>query len=631
MKSLQFLAPRRVSLMRANFALRVAPWSLCALLLPALLVFSLGVRAQSSQSVAPANELLPKGSITGRVVGDDGQPIPNATIIAFAQSGARGNNSSGATSDAAGKFTLGNLDPGAYTLNAFAPGYVLDADFLTEPAERKYYYVGDAATLRLVKGSVITGKVTDANGDPLVGARVSVVRLRRPDGRPVGDSRSTNVTPPRQTDDRGVYRVYGLRPGAYIVMAGGKGSFSFGQPTAYDADAPTYYPSTMRDTAVEVSVQAGQEMSGVDIRYRGEQGRAVSGTISAAPNASPPANATIVVSLKHAAASAPESFTFLQPGAGERGFSFEGLADGDYELVAQSLSPNEESSAAPSRRVQIRGADVAGVKLTLAPLGSISGRLVFEAAKPAPDKNACQQAPTPRPVQTVIYARRDDPHGASSRLFLFNARSDTTADDKGDFTVRSLGAGRYRPAVRLPDENFYVRAMELPSTSAKSAPRAATAAAATNAPAANDPARQGFALQAGERLTGLVINVAGGAASLRGRVAAATEGESLPDHVGLRVHLVPAERAQADNVLRYAEAAVFSDGAFSFTNLAPGRYFLIARHADREAAGDAAPRPLAWDAATRAQLRLEAEAANVSLELAPCQRAADFVLRYQAK
>lgn len=631
MKSLQFLAPRNPSAARAKFDLRAALLSPRALLLLlALLVFSLNARAQSSQAVAPPNELLPKGSITGRVLGDDGQPIPNATIIAFSQSGARGNNSSGATSDATGKFTLGNLDPGAYNLNAYAPGYVLDADFMAEPAERKYYYVGDTATLRLVKGSVITGKVTDANGDPLVGARVSVLRVRRPDGRPVSDSRSTNFSPPRQTDDRGVYRVYGLRPGAYIVMAGGKGSFSFGQPTAYDTDAPTYYPSTMRDTAVEVSVQAGQEMSGIDIRYRGEQGRAVSGTVSATSNAGPPANASIVVSMKHAAASAPESFAFLQPGAGERGFSFEGLADGDYDLAAQSLSANEEGSAAPSHRVQIRGADVTGIKLTLAPLGSISGRLVFEASKFAPGKNACQHAPAPRPVQTVIYARRDDPQGASRQPFLFNARSETTADDKGGFTVRSLAAGRYRPAVRLPDENFYVRAMELPATSAKPAPNAATATAA-NASAANDLARQGFALRTGERLTGLVVNVAGGAASLRGRLTAANEGGSLPDQGGLRVHLIPAERALADNVLRYGEATVSSGGAFSFTNLAPGRYFLIARPADREVAGDAAPRPLAWDAGTRAQLRLEAEAAGVSLELAPCQHVADFVLRYQAK
>jgi hypothetical protein len=631
MKSLQFLASRGASCVRARFALRAVSRSSCALLV-ALLVCGLGARAQNPQAVVPANESLPKGSINGRVLGDDGQPIPNATIIAFAQSGARGNNSAGATSDATGKFALGNLDPGAYSLNAFAPGYVLDADFMADPAERKYYYVGDAVTLRLIKGSVITGKVTDADGDPLVGARVSVLRVRRTDGRPVGDSRSTNFSQPRQTDDRGVYRIYGLRPGAYIIMAGGKGTFSFGQPTAYDADAPTYYPSTMRDTAVEVSVQAGQEMSGVDIRYRGEQGRAVSGTISTAPNASQPANANIVVSMKHAAASAPESFSFLQPGTGERGFSFEGLADGDYDLAAQSFSANEESSAAPSSRIQIRGADVTGVNLTLTPLGSLSGRLVFEAAKPAPDKNACQQVSTPRPLQTVIYARFDDPRGTSSPPFLFNTRTETTANDKGDFTVRSLAAGRYRPAVRLPDENFYVRAMELPSTSTspKPAPRAATAAT-TNAPAANDPARQGFALRTGERVTGLVINIAGGAASLRGRLAAATEGESVPDQGGLRVHLVPAERAQADDVLRYGEAAVGSGGAFSFTNLAPGRYYLIARPADREAAGDAAPRPLAWDAATRAQLRLEAEAAGVSLELAPCQRAADFVLRYPAK
>jgi hypothetical protein len=179
----------------------------------------------------------------------------------------------------------------------------------------------------------------------------------------------------------------------------------------------------------------------------------------------------MIVSLKHASANAPESFAFLRPGAGERGFSFEGLADGDYDLAAQSLSADEENSAAPSRRVQLRGADVTGVNLTLAPLGSISGRLVFEPAKPAPDKNACQHAATPRPAQTVIYARFDDPNGTSNQPFLLNTRTETTANDKGDFTVRSLAAGRYRPAVRLPDENFYVRAMEFPSTSTSSQPQ----------------------------------------------------------------------------------------------------------------------------------------------------------------
>jgi hypothetical protein len=446
----------------------------------------------------------------------------------------------------------------------------------------------------------------------------------------VRDSRPSGFSPQRQTDDRGIYRLYGLRPGAYIVMAGGKGSFSFGMPTAYDADAPTYYPSTMRDTAVEVSLQAGQEMNGIDIRHRGETGRTISGTVSAPPSAVAPSSGTLMVAIKHASASAPESFAFLQSGAGERGFSFEGLADGDYDLAAHNISSGEDNVATPSRRIQIRGADVTGIKLTLAPLGSIAGRLAFELAPPASDKNACTQARTPRPLETVIVARRDDAGGATSHPFLFTGTPETTADAKGEFTVRALEAGRYRPGVRLPDEDFYVRSMELPLSPSKPAPKAATAATTAPAVTAHDPARQAFTLRTGERLSGLIINVAHGAASLRGRVTAATEGAPLPDSA-LRVHLIPADRAQADNVLRYAEAAVLSGGAFSFKNLAPGRYFLIARPSDKEVAADTAPRPLAWDASGRAALRREAEAANVSLDLAPCQRAADFLLRYPAK
>ncbi|MCA1555798.1 MAG: hypothetical protein LC747_03815, partial [Acidobacteria bacterium] len=259
-------------------------------------------------------------------------------------------------------------------------------------------------------------------GDPLVGARVNVLRVRQPDGQLVRDSGPSGFSPQRQTDDRGVYRIYGLRPGAYLVMAGGKSGFSFGQPTAYDADAPTYYPSAGRDTAVEVTVQAAQEMSGIDIRHRREPGRAVSGTISGALSSGQPISGSIIVSIKHAAGSTSEGFAFLQPGAGDRGFSFEGLSDGDYDILTQAASSAEDNAAAPPRRVSVRGADVTGVKITLAPLGSISGRLVFEPAKPAADKNACQPARALRPQETVIFARREDASGAASQaLSLFPA------------------------------------------------------------------------------------------------------------------------------------------------------------------------------------------------------------------
>ena len=59
----------------------------------------------------------------------------------------------------------------------------------------------------------------------------------------------------RTTDDRGIYRFYGL-PTGLLMLAGvsRNGNFS----SAYRNDAPTYSPST-RDTAAEIAVQAGEE------------------------------------------------------------------------------------------------------------------------------------------------------------------------------------------------------------------------------------------------------------------------------------------------------------------------------------------------------------------------------------
>mgnify|MGYP003694673385 CR=1 FL=1 len=69
----------------------------------------------------------------------------------------------------------------------------------------------------LVRGGVVTGRITDADGHPLIGEHVSVLLKDAPaTARQMmmfGGSRN-------QTDDRGVYRVYGLSPGSYKVSVG---------------------------------------------------------------------------------------------------------------------------------------------------------------------------------------------------------------------------------------------------------------------------------------------------------------------------------------------------------------------------------------------------------------------------
>jgi hypothetical protein len=154
--------------------------------------------------------------------------------------------------------------------------------------------------------------------------------------------------------------------------------------------------------------------------------------------------------------------------------------------------------------------------------------------------------------------------------------------------------------------------------------RAITAPGPTNTPV--DASCDGLTVRSGQRINGVRVVLGEGAASIRGRVVSGKEGASLPDR--LRVHLVPAEADSAGDALRYFEAEVQSDGSFKLTNLAPGRYWLLARQLSDEDAKQRIVRPLAWNATSRVSLRKEAEASNIAIDLKACQRVADYQLRY---
>jgi hypothetical protein len=194
---------------------------------------------------------------------------------------------------------------------------------------------------------------------------------------------------------------------------------------------------------------------------------------------------------------------------------------------------------------------------------------------------------------------------------------DATPDEKGEFKIFSLNAGRYRLEPRLPNDDLYTRSITA----------SGQAASVAGSKQWTDAASAGISISSGQRVTGLTVTLAEGAAAIRGKVVSASESVNLPSRV--RVHLVPAEPDSADDILRYAEAAADGDGAFSISNLAPGRYFVLARAVSDEEFAERTPSPLWWDAAGRAKLRREAVAANVILDLKQCQHLAEYVLKYK--
>ncbi|HKQ72376.1 MAG TPA: carboxypeptidase-like regulatory domain-containing protein [Blastocatellia bacterium] len=573
-----------------------------------------------------------EGAITGRVIGADGQPITYAEVFAD-RIGERFGSGQLAATDGEGNFKLTGLSPASYILFARAPGYV-EAE---SPLEKNVHHIGESVTISLVKGGVITGQVTDETGEPIAGVTVKPHCLRDLEGKPSGPGREWFNITVGVTDDRGIYRVYGLRPGVYIVGIGVGPEYGF-EFTQIRRDAPTYYPSATRDTAIEINLRSGEEISGIDIRHRGERGQIVSGSISAASGqieSSSPQN-SVSVRLKSVESERFESETSA---FGARVFAFFGVPDGDYDLIATRTNDNAETSDSARRRISVKGSDVGGVELKLSPRGSIAGRVVIQsstqekrcAIKDDPHGNQTSsriQGPGPVVQEIILRADLDDPNPrAEISRFLSLGRYERPPNKNGEFAMKSLEAGRYRITANLPDGGWRVRAITQPGQSGAGTAKPAAGAARS----AVDAARNGIAIKPGEKLSGVEVIVAEDAATLNGRVVPSKDGMKLPS--SLRVHLVPAEAPSADEVIRYAETAVRGDGSFEFKHIAPGKYLLHARRIAENIVNDDQIRPAAWDDVERAKLRREAlrrEALSLKneIELQPCGRVKDYIVRF---
>ncbi len=124
-----------------------------------------------------------------------------------------------ATTDDSGRFSFTALPPGRYNLSANRPGFVSVTYGQPRPGRAGTpIQLADGqkftANLQLPRGSVITGTVVDENGEPSPQTPVRVMRVVTQNGRRTLQG-SNNAT----TDDRGIYRIFGLLPGDYVVCA----------------------------------------------------------------------------------------------------------------------------------------------------------------------------------------------------------------------------------------------------------------------------------------------------------------------------------------------------------------------------------------------------------------------------
>ena len=568
------------------------------ILVVVLLMMCITVRAQVPSPTPKNAEEVSRGSITGKVVNENGQPLTGASVFVRGVGFRFGPGRSTAT-DLEGNFRVNDLDPGLYTIGANAPAYT------TEIAPPAYYRLGDSVRLVLVRGGVITGVVTNALGEPIINVHVRATRIRDAKGKtqklPVFASNE------QSTDDRGIYRIYGLSPGTYLVSAGGGGGRFNQEFNPYDSDVPTYAPSSTHDNAAEVSVRAGEE-STADIRYKGEPGYTISGTAKTTSG-----NAAQIYMT--AVSTGTSVATAFQP-PGSRGFAFNGVADGEYKLVAQEYTVSQTSAMPQFRRsdvkrVTVKGANVTGVELIPKPLASISGRISLERTK-APE---CQGKRPPLFVETLVKAQQhekdsedDDP------VFGRTDASSVTVDANGDFVLRNLRPGRYRFEPRFYARYWYLQSISMNTAAPK--------------PQKIDAAASWTTVKSGDQITTLSITLAEGAASIRGRLAL-TEGAAPP--AGMVVYLVPAEPDKAEDALRFFVTEIASDGTFTLNNLPPGKYLAFTQtNVDAQIATLTKLRePEAAQARTKLRRAVDAqrETQKTEIELKPCQNLADYQLK----
>lgn len=531
-----------------------------------------------------------RGSISGRVIADDGIPMERVSVrlAALARDAAgRFMPPQVVTPDRDGRFVFNNLLPRSYRLGATAPGYVSK---MFPDIGAGYLRLGDSATLELVKGGVITGKVIDPQGEPVVLARVNAIRVRDETGKAM-PAASSMVS---LTDDRGIYRIYGLADGSFIVAVNLHRSAAIN--SLQDSNIPIFYPSSGRADAGEIRVTAGSETGGVDINYRRETGHSITGTVELSDNSISPTS--LSVGLLEQSASIIVGSTPANIGTNGRQFTFRGLPDGEYVLTANGLleaNPLGPSLSSVPQRVSVRGKDVIGIKLVAIKRGGISGSVEIEPAR-SPLPPACKQMIGGATDEVVVSAGLI-PANDSARSFSMMVG----LIDRSQFTISPLLPGQYRLSFNLPGELWYPLRIVGPV-----AGRGTTRIVDLGA----NPLNVGV----GETLGGIIVTLAEGAATLSGRVDNAN-GRA-------RIHLIPAEPPAASQLLRYAETTTDREGRFQLRHLAPGRYYVVAVVLGDQAISPS-QQPMAWEAAEREQLRRLAETAKKEIELQPCQRLVD--------
>jgi protocatechuate 3,4-dioxygenase beta subunit len=404
-----------------------------------------------------------------------------------------------AVADEHGRFAFANLPAGRYSLMASKPGHIAGSYGQTRPGlPSTAIQLDDGqkfdARLQIIRGGVLTGVVLDEDGDAIPGIQVRALRYVRQNGQ-----RTLRGETGAATDDRGVYRIFGLQPGDYIVAATprnvgelqnpdlmraqaeaireraaaiGRGDqprlqefvnrVEEGQSAAATGDgqatgyAPIYYPGTIAQAqAGTIALGPGEERSGLDFQLlrvpvARVEGVVVNGTGQQVQN--------IQVVLSDINQTVPGIGRNAARADSDGRFRFSNVAPGQYRIAARGVSgagrrdaPDGGPMAGPFGRrgfMPLRGgAD--SVRLWASTDITIDGRDITDVALSlqrgvtASGRIVFQGSQLSPPADLTLLRVNVMPADQGAAPLLSEPIAGSV-DASGKFTIEGITPGRYR-------------------------------------------------------------------------------------------------------------------------------------------------------------------------------------------
>jgi hypothetical protein len=462
--------------------------------------------------------------------------------------------------DADGRYKFPDLKSSYYWLQINSEEYVnangIDKDMEDEKAGRRILVSnGETVTdahLELALGGMISGRIVDADGKPVVDEMVltSVPRDYEDDLEPMLFSKA-------KTDKNGFYTVKGIPPGRYAVSMGEniakitgevKDRFGFGADGRVWKNRyfeETFYPGVAdKNKAVLLEVALGKELKNINFKSvgRAKTAYSVSGQVIDAKTGNPVKNCELWTGFK-------EKDRFRSRGMEEKTdengfFKIDGLLPGEFYVSAYLV--DEADSYSEVVTYKITDSDIAELKIHIYPGLTMRGRVVIEG-----ETNPLAIAKLSKLKLVTKSSRRD--------LRQATSRKEVSVESDGSFRMGGLTPDKLSISLGISEVflDFSIVRIENPNGLPVQKPTPDDVESAFNS----------YLLTLDKDLTDVQIvlrykNVA----TIKGKVNII--GGKLPANLRLMASFYTHSEKGSMSGSRHVDA----DGNFSMSNLEPGEY-----------------------------------------------------------